>query len=307
MGIRSRIFFLVFLILSLGIVTSYIVAERDLSRAFELQIVNELEKQAGLLLASAQNLNNYKNIAEADAAADDLGAAANSRVTFILNNGQVIGDSDLNINQIKSVDNHGDRAEVINALKNGSGWVSRYSDTLKEDLLYFAITDQSKDNPNIIRIAVPLNYLETATSTLQLSLFLLFLVVIIVSIFASAVATNYLYSNIEGLADVATTIAEGDFKKRNLKALPTQRVDEFGDVARSISHISENLKNQIKMIAKQRDQFGLVLDDLGEGILVTNKDGEFVYNNEQSLVIFCLLYTSPSPRDRTRSRMPSSA
>ena len=285
MGIRSRIFFLVFLILSSGIVTSYIVAERDLTRAFELQIVNELEKQAGLLLASAQNLNNYKNIAEADAAADNLGAAANSRVTFILNNGQVIGDSDLNINQIKSVDNHGDRAEVINALKDGSGWVSRYSDTLNEDLLYFAITDQSKDNPNIIRIAVPLTYLETATGTLQLSLFLLFLVVIIVSIFASAVATNYLYSNIEGLADVATTIAEGDFKKRNLKALPTQRVDEFGDVARSISHISENLKNQIKMIAKQRDQFGLVLDDLGEGILVTNKDGEFVYNNEQSLVI----------------------
>ena len=285
MGIRSRIFFLVFLILSSGIVTSYIVAERDLTRAFELQIVNELEKQAGLLLASAQNLNNYKNIAEADAAADNLGAAANSRVTFILNNGQVIGDSDLNINQIKSVDNHGDRAEVINALKDGSGWVSRYSDTLNEDLLYFAITDQSKDNPNIIRIAVPLTYLETATGTLQLSLFLLFLVVIIVSIFASAVATNYLYSNIESLADAATTIADSDFKKRNLKALPTQRVDEFGDVARSIYHISENLKNQIKMIAKQRDQFGLVLDDLGEGILVTNKDGEFVYNNEQSLVI----------------------
>ena len=26
-----------------------------------------------------------------------------------------------------------------------------------------------------------------------------------------------------------------------------------------------------------------------------------------ALFIFCLLYTSPSPRDRTRSRMPSSA
>lgn len=125
MGIRSRIFFLVFLILSSGIITSYFVAERDLTRAFELQIVNELKKQAGLLLASAQNLDNYKNIAEADAAADELGDAANSRVTFILNNGQVIGDSDLNINQIKSVDNHGDRVEVINALKDGSGWISR--------------------------------------------------------------------------------------------------------------------------------------------------------------------------------------
>ena len=30
-----------------------------------------------------------------------------------------------------------------------------------------------------------------------------------------------------------------------------------------------------------------------------------VYGNEASVA--CLLYTSPSPRDRTRSRMPSSA
>ena len=28
---------------------------------------------------------------------------------------------------------------------------------------------------------------------------------------------------------------------------------------------------------------------------------------EQGVDYFCLLYTSPSPRDRTRSRMPSSA
>ena len=33
----------------------------------------------------------------------------------------------------------------------------------------------------------------------------------------------------------------------------------------------------------------------------------FVSNKEQSLDSYCLLYTSPSPRDRTRSRMPSSA
>ena len=30
-------------------------------------------------------------------------------------------------------------------------------------------------------------------------------------------------------------------------------------------------------------------------------------NNELPLLMICLLYTSPSPRDRTRSRMPSSA
>ena len=29
--------------------------------------------------------------------------------------------------------------------------------------------------------------------------------------------------------------------------------------------------------------------------------------NTDELIVSCLLYTSPSPRDRTRSRMPSSA
>ena len=31
------------------------------------------------------------------------------------------------------------------------------------------------------------------------------------------------------------------------------------------------------------------------------------YNLKKGKINFCLLYTSPSPRDRTRSRMPSSA
>jgi two-component system phosphate regulon sensor histidine kinase PhoR len=285
MGIRSRIFLLVFLLLTSSIGIAYIIAERDLTKAFELQIVNELEKQAGLLAASIDDIGIYKTIEEADAIADSLGEAANSRVTFILNNGKVVGDSNLDINQIRAVDNHIDRAEVSEALKNGSGWVSRYSDTLKQDLLYFAVKDGNLSNPNIIRISVPLNYLESAAATLQVSVILLFVVVFIVSVFASLVAANYLYSNIQELAKAATNIAEGDYKKRDIRALPTQRVDEFGTVARSISQISEDLKSQIKMIAKQRDQFGLVLDDLGEGILVTNQQGDIVYNNEQSLII----------------------
>tara|TARA_B100000902_G_scaffold13646_1_gene16584 strand:+ start:365 stop:2125 length:1761 start_codon:yes stop_codon:yes gene_type:complete len=282
MGIRSRIFFLVFLLLTASIGISYVVAERDLTKAFELQTVNELKKQAGLLVSSIDDINKFSSIEEADAVADSLGMAASSRVTLILNNGEVVGDSNLNIDQIKSIDNHANREEVIEALKKGSGWVSRYSNNLEQDLLYFAIQDNNKIKPNIIRISVPLNDLQSATSTLQISVILLFVVVFIVSVFASVVAANYLYSNIEELADAATNIADGDYKKRDISALPTQRVDEIGTVARSISQISEDLKDQIEMIAKQRDQFGLVLDDLGEGILVTDTEGKVVYNNEQS-------------------------
>ena len=38
-----------------------------------------------------------------------------------------------------------------------------------------------------------------------------------------------------------------------------------------------------------------------------SKDVFGVDPHEHALYLDCLLYTSPSPRDRTRSRMPSSA
>ena len=45
------------------------------------------------------------------------------------------------------------------------------------------------------------------------------------------------------------------------------------------------------------------------GVVLNPKAIEAVDQLKKNLkkIVFCLLYTSPSPRDRTRSRMPSSA
>ena len=136
-----------------------------------------------------------------------------------------------------------------------------------------------------LSLTISLSLIYVITDLLGLSIILLIFVSFIVSIAATASAINFLYSDMQDLANVAANIAEGDYKKGNLKALPTERIDDYGSVARSISQISEDLKNQIKMIAKQRDQFGSVLDDLGEGILVTNKNGDVVFANEQFSII----------------------
>ena len=53
-----------------------------------------------------------------------------------------------------------------------------------------------------------------------------------------------------------------------------------------------------------------ILDSLSADIKINSKD-VIELNQKQGIafdqLIVCLLYTSPSPRDRTRSRMPSSA
>ena len=111
MGIRSRIFLLIFLSLSISITISYIIAERDLTNTFEKQILDQLEKQASLLVEYIDEVDSLQQSNNADSIADRLGNASNSRVTLILNNGKVIGDSYIDENQIESLEDHSDREE----------------------------------------------------------------------------------------------------------------------------------------------------------------------------------------------------
>jgi len=285
MGVRSRIFLTIFLSLFFSVIATYFITERDLRRGIENQIVSELEKEANLIVENIGNVSSFRSIEESDAAADNLGSIIDSRVTLITNQGEVVGDSSLSIQEISLLDNHLNRLEVIEALKNKRGWSSRYSNTLDSNLLYFAVLDENTEEPNVIRVAVPLSSLDSALSSLDLAISLLFIVVFIVSVFASFISSRILYSNIEALDKAASRIIDGAIKKKDIKALPTQRVDEFGNVARTISQISADLKQRIQDIAKQRDQFGNVLNDLGEGILVADNNENIFYSNEQSQII----------------------
>lgn len=285
MGIRYRLFLIVFLSLGMSTSIAYFIAERDITNTFEEQIVYQLEKQARLLVENIDEIDSIKTVGEADSLADRLGNASESRVSLILNNGKVIGDSDVPLNLIPSLDNHISRTEVADALSKGTGWSSRYSSTTGEQLLYFAILDKNEVNPNIVRIAVPYTYLDKVIGSLDLSILLISIAAFIVALLASTLASNYTYRNLSELENAILSLANAPTKRKALKALPTERVDEFGNVARSISQISEKLKDQIKLIAKQRNQFGSVLDDLGEGIVVFNQLAKATYNNEQALTI----------------------
>ena len=118
------------------------------------------------------------------------------------------------------------------------------------------------------------------SSNSDISLVAIALSLFIVATIASLLFINFSYQNISNLEALASKIADGRTKKRYIKALKEDS-GEFGNVALSISKISENLKDKINQIAKQRDQFGSVLDDLGEGIVVTDQDGSITFQNDQ--------------------------
>ena len=288
MGIRARVFLIVFFSLAVSIRIAYVIAERDITSTFEEQTIYQLEKQAQLLLVNIDNVSKYSDIKAADSLADKLGNASDSRVTLILNNGVVVGDSDVELQSIVNLDNHANRDEIKEALAFGKGWSSRYSDTIGRQLLYFAITDNNEIEPNIIRISVPYTYLDQVFASLNLSIFLIGIVAFVVCFIASTLIFNYTYKNLSELENAVSSLAKGPIKNKDKEILPLEGLDEFSSVARSITQVSEALKNQVRLIAKQRNQFGSVLDDLGEGVIVFNDLAEITYHNDQALRILNL-------------------
>ena len=288
MGIRARVFLIVFFSLAVSIRIAYVIAERDITSTFEEQTIYQLEKQAQLLLVNIDDVSKYSDIKVADSLADKLGNASDSRVTLILNNGVVVGDSDVELQSIVNLDNHANRDEIKEALAFGKGWSSRYSETIGRQLLYFAITDNNEIEPNIIRISVPYTYLDQVFASLNLSIFLIGIVAFVVCFIASTLIFNYTYKNLSELENAVSSLAKGPIKNKDKEILPLEGLDEFSSVARSITQVSEALKNQVRLIAKQRNQFGSVLDDLGEGVIVFNDLAEITYHNDQALRILNL-------------------
>ena len=128
-----------------------------------------------------------------------------------------------------------------------------------------------------IGLGILIAYIYSLNSTISLlAVISLFFLAAIASIYFA----NFALKSINELEAAISKIAGGKTKRKYIKAIPVDNT-EFRGVAKNISQISENLKKQINLIAKQRDQFGSVLDDLGEGVIVANENGDIKYENEQ--------------------------
>ena len=89
--------------------------------------------------------------------------------------------------------------------------------------------------------------------------------------------------------------------------------------SRGVDNWNDNFKGQGDISTVAKVDTGILYEENGNrstqqltrGTPVTYIDSESKSHTRVAIRInqniFCLLYTSPSPRDRTRSRMPSSA
>ena len=110
----------------------------------------------------------------------EIAKQLNIRVTLVDLSGVVISDSEVNA---RTMDNHLNRPEIQQARVGGQGIATRWSNTLRENMLYVAIPIKEKNEiKGFIRLAHSLKKVRESLDHLYLALYLTIYIIAIPSI-----------------------------------------------------------------------------------------------------------------------------
>lgn len=163
---------------------------------FKQQIKNDLRTQARII--SSIGLNEIK---ESNNIKDD----EELRITWIADTGEVLYDND-----VKNLDNHLDRPEVIAALKNKEGESVRESDTLNMRTFYYAIL--LKDG-TILRVSIEARSIFSVFLSSFKVLLPLTLLIVAVCILLSHLLTKNLLEPINKMAEDIDNMTDVPYKE----------------------------------------------------------------------------------------------
>ena len=177
-----------------------------------------------------------------------------NRLTLIDADGTVLFDSDADP---ALMENHADRPEVIQAIAEGAGESSRYSETLTEKTINCAILLK---NGQVLRISSTQYSSMALLASLTPSLLL-------VLIFAALVAVTIAYKLSQRLTKPLNEI---DLEHPQVNQAP---YEELKPLLRRLHHQNRQIREQIQQLQAQKRQFTAITDNMREGFLVLDADG----------------------------------
>jgi diguanylate cyclase (GGDEF)-like protein len=154
--ISRKIILYSLLMVSLYTVLGLMLIDRYLSNTALHQYERDLIRLARGGAQLLDFLDSRADTAEFDYFADTFAENDRFRVTIISIDGVVLGDSRLSLQEVRTIENHSERPEVIAAKEAGTGVSKRYSSTLQADLLYVAVKYNSLGRQGYFRISLPL-------------------------------------------------------------------------------------------------------------------------------------------------------
>ncbi len=197
---------------------------------------------------------------------------SDTRITIVHAGGKVMADSRENPNVME---NHKDRPEIIEAFNGGIGTSTRYSATLKTELMYVAIP--WTDNPGyVVRCAVPLYDIDKPFTVIYTTIVIGGIIIIVVAAIISLIISQRLYMPVSAIKLAAERYAKGDFSH---KIYPSRDRD-LNIVGDSLNQMAAQLDERLRLIGGQRNIQQAVLESMKEGVLAVDYDEKILLINK---------------------------
>lgn len=203
----------------------------------------------------------------------DLKAISASRITLVAKDGRVLGDSDADP---RSMENHASHPEVGEALAGHPSFDVRYSVTVHQDMMYFALpVRQGMEVIGVLRVSLPLTAFDDALSEIVSKIVFGALAVALIAALITVVLARRVSRPITNLVQGAERYATGDF---------THRVDlpdsaELASLAETLNHMATQLDSKIRELTTQRNEQESVLASMGEGVVAVGADERILFMN----------------------------
>lgn len=251
---HKKIFRSSMLVTLLVLLSSIVLIMGILYDYFESQLINELKREAAYISIAIEN----EGIEYLDSIENE-----NERITLIAPDGTVIADTVANADVLE---NHIDREEVKEAIQNGSGTSSRYSDTLTEKIIYYAV---KINDGNILRISARHDTVITILFSLVQPIAIVVLIALLLSLWLCHRVSVKLVEPINTL--------DLEHPENN------ETYDELTPFLKKIAHQRKIIDKQLKDAVQMQEEFKLITENMSEGFLVIDREMRILTHNTAAM------------------------
>lgn len=208
-----------------------------------------------------------------DALCKTLGEKTGSRITVVLENGRVLGDS----NELpQQMDNHARRPEIVPNRSGEVGRSIRFSHTLNQSMMYVALPVQSAGSyVGSVRVAVPILAIETTLQGIRQQILTGgVLIGLVVSLFSWWISRR-ISRPLETMKQGVERFARGELETR----LQVGGSEEVRRLAEAMNRMAAELNDRIHTVLRQRNEIEAVLASMVEGVLAVDVDDKLLRLN----------------------------
>ncbi|MBI4299665.1 MAG: PAS domain-containing protein [Chloroflexi bacterium] len=211
--------------------------------------------------------------ADLNAVSSQVGNLINARVTIVARDGTVLAD---NWEDPAGMENHARRPEIQAALNTGLGRSTRFSATVRRELLYTAVPIRVDGTlMGVARVAVPTSEVHKNVRHIVGTIALAAFIVAALSVTLGLFVAHRTSRSIRSVAEGARRLGKGELEHR----VVALSADETQELAEAFNRMAAALRSMFRDLDAERSKLSAVLDTMGDGIIVAGPDGKVLLMN----------------------------